>query len=284
MPVVNANGTEIFYERNGQGQPLLLLPGLGLDHSYYRLGEPLFRPHFETILVDPRGIGKSRKDIADYSAELWADDFAEMLDKIGVDSAHILGSSLGGAIALAMAVRHPMKVKSLIPVGAFTELTRSVELNYSLRKKLIAKIGMGDEMAEFMGLWIMTRDFIETDAGEKVLQSSKENVKKNSPELYVRFLDAILRMGRRIPGQAEPQLTASLRSIRAPTLVLCADNDHFIPAHLSKIIADAIPGARYLEIPGGGHIPFIEKPEDSARAVIDFVSSLAVREPRRAAG
>ena len=63
-----------------------------------------------------------------------------------------------------------------------------------LRSKLIAKIGMGDEMAEFMGLWIMTRDFIETEAGEKVLESSKQNVKNNSPELYARFLDAILRM------------------------------------------------------------------------------------------
>jgi pimeloyl-ACP methyl ester carboxylesterase len=277
MPLVNANGTEIYYERNGRGDPLLLVPGLGLDHTYYKLGEPLLRESFETILVDPRGIGKSRKDVADYTAQLWADDFAAMLDTIGIPSAHVLGSSLGGAVALAMGARHPTKVKSLIPVGAFTELTRSVELNYALRKKLIAKIGMGDEMAEFMGLWIMTRDFIETEAGEKVLESSKQNVKNNSPELYARFLDAILRMGRRTPGHPEPELTASLRSIRAPTLVLCADNDHFIPAHLSKVIAEAIPGALYQEIPGGGHIPFIEKPRETARAVIDFINSLRVR-------
>ena len=57
MPIVNANGTELYYERNGQGEPILLLPGLGLDHTYYKLGEPLIRHHFETILVDPRGIG-----------------------------------------------------------------------------------------------------------------------------------------------------------------------------------------------------------------------------------
>jgi pimeloyl-ACP methyl ester carboxylesterase len=284
MPIVSCNGTEIYYERNGRGEPLLLLPGLGLDHTYYKLGEPLLRESFETILVDPRGIGRSRKDLVDYSAELWADDFAALLAAIDLPKVHVLGSSLGGAVALAMGVRHPAKVKSLIPVGAFTELSRSVELNYALRKRLIAKIGMGDELAEFMGLWIMTRDFIETEAGERVLESSKQNVKNNSPELYARFLDAILRMGRRIPGQPEPELTACLRSVRAPTLVLCADNDHFIPAKLSKLIADTIPGAIYREIPGGGHIPFIEKPRETVRAVTEFIDSLSIQAPRGVVG
>lgn len=285
MPVSEANGTKLFCQRNGTGEPLLLIPGLGLDHTYYRLGEPMLREAFETILVDPRGVGQSQKDDVDYSAELWADDFADLLDRIGVDSAHVLGSSLGGTIALAMAVRHPHKVRSLIVVGGFSELTRSVELNYALRKKLIAKIGMGDELAEFMGLWIMTREFIETDAGHKVLEASKENVKKNLPELYVRFLDSILRLGRRESGQQLPALTASLKGINAPTLVLCADNDHFIPARLSQIIAENIPGARYQEIPGGGHIPFIEKPAESASAVIEFGTSLSsVAAGRRGAG
>jgi pimeloyl-ACP methyl ester carboxylesterase len=284
MPLVNANGAELYYERHGAGEPLLLLPGLGLDHTYYGLAEPLLRAHFETILVDPRGIGRSSKDVVDYSAELWADDFAYLLDSIGIDRAHILGSSLGGTIAIALALRHPRKARSVIPVGAFTELSRSVELNYALRKKLIEKIGMGDEMAEFMGLWIMTRDFIETEDGERMLAASKKNVKNNSPELYVRFLDAILRLGRRIPSQPTPALTAALQSIKVPALVLCADNDHFIPARLSEIIAENIPGARYQLIPSGGHIPFIEKPSESAAAVVDFIASLNAKGFKRAVG
>jgi len=63
---------------------------------------------------------------------------------------------------------------------------------------------MGEEMAEFMGLWIMSREFIDSEAGLAVLEASKENVKKNSPDLYERFLDAILQLGRRRPGEPLP--------------------------------------------------------------------------------
>ena len=135
VAVIAVNKTELYYERHGNGEPLLLIPGLGLDHTYYKLGEPIIREKCETILVDPRWIGRSRKDDVDYSAELWADDFAALVQALGIGSAHVLGSSLGGTSALAMAVRHPAQVRSLIVVGGFSELTRSVELNYALRKK-----------------------------------------------------------------------------------------------------------------------------------------------------
>ena len=62
MALAQVNGTEIWYEIQGSGMPLMLFPGLGLDHQYYRLGEPLLRGHARTILLDPRGIGQSRKD------------------------------------------------------------------------------------------------------------------------------------------------------------------------------------------------------------------------------
>lgn len=274
MPLITVNQTEIYYEIQGEGQPILLIPGLGLDNTYYRHGEPLIRENFQTILVDPRGIGKSQKDDVEYTAELWADDYAALLDAINIKKAHILGSSLGGTVALAMGVRHPNKVASLIIAGGFSELTRSVEMNYALRKKMIPKLGMGEEMAEFMGLWIMTREFIDSEDGQKVLEASKKNVQQNSPDLYIRFLDSILLLGRRVPGGEVPKLTKQLNTIKCPTLVLCADNDHFIPSSLSHLIADNITGSIYEEIKNGGHIPFIEKPRESVQCVLKFLQSL----------
>ena len=278
MPTASVNGTEIWYEARGNGHPLMLFPGLGMDRRYYRLGEPLLREACKTVLVDPRGVGRSRKDDPSevhYTSELWADDFAALAREAGWRSVDVLGSSLGGSTAQAMAVRHPDLVRSTIVVGGFSELDRAMEMNFSLRKKMIAKLGMGEELADFMGLSTMTREFMDTDEGLAIMRANQENVRDNDPDLYTAFLDSILWWGRRLPGQEdEPLWTEKIRSISCPTLVLTGDNDYFIPAKFSKIIADAIPGASYVEIPGGGHIPFIEKPEETAEAVASFLEGL----------
>lgn len=274
MPLAQVNQTEIFYEISGQGEPVLMIPGLGLDHTYYALGLPDLTPHMQTITVDPRGVGQSRKDDVNYTVDLWADDFAALVDALGHKSVHVLGTSLGGSIALSMAARHPDKVKSVMAVGAFSELNESVYMNYDLRKRLIGKIGLCEEMADFIALWIMTPQFIETKAGAAVAQNMRANIRKNNPKLYVSFLDAILQLGRRTEGGAEPPLTAKLKNITAPALVACADNDHFIPASLSQVIAKAIPHARYADVPKGGHIPFIENPAAVSKVIVEFLKSL----------
>src|SRR5262245_54878325 len=107
MPDVQITGATLHYEVSGVGAPILLVPGLGLDHSYYRFGIPLLAQRLQVLAVDPRGIGRSTKSPPPYSVEGWADDFAVMIGKLGVGPIHVLGSSLGGAMALALAQRHP---------------------------------------------------------------------------------------------------------------------------------------------------------------------------------
>lgn len=279
MPTASVNGTELWYQIQGEGEPILLLPGLGLDHHYYRFGEPLLRAGLKTILLDPRGIGASRKDAptaVHYTPDLWADDFAALVEHLHLGPVHVLGSSLGGCTAQAMALRHPRLCRSLIPVGSFSEVDRAIQLNFELRKKIIAKCGMGEEIAMFMGLSTLTREFMNTDAGQAAMLANQATVRANSAELYTAFIDSILWWARKLPGQEKtPLVTSELRRITCPTLVLAGDNDTFIPASFSKIIQRAIPGARYVEIPGGGHIPFIERPRETAAAVLGFIGSLS---------
>jgi pimeloyl-ACP methyl ester carboxylesterase len=267
--------TTLHYATSGAGEPILLIPGLGLDHNYYRFGIPLLSRHLQVLAVDPRGIGRSTKSPPPYTVEAWADDFAIMIDKLAFGPIHVLGSSLGGSMALALAQRHPGKLKSLIVVGGFSELDRATELNFRLRLRLIEKLGMSDEVADYMGLWTLTRKFINSDAGFATMRVNQANIRANSAQSYSAFVEALLKWGRCQPGQErEPKFTALLDSIKTPTLVVTSDNDHLIPKELSDLIAARIAGAKLVVMPGAGHIPFMEQPEEVVRIVLEFLAGL----------
>ena len=276
MPDIEIDGaTTLHYATSGAGEPILLIPGLGLDHNYYRFGIPLLSRHLQVLAVDPRGIGGSTKSPPPYTVEAWADDFAVMIDTLAFGPIHVLGSSLGGSMALALAQRHPGKLKSLIVVGGFSELDRATELNFRLRLRLIEKLGMSDEVADYMGLWTLTRKFINSDAGFATMRANQANIRANSAQSYSAFVEALLKWGRCQPGQErEPKFTALLDSIKTPTLVVTSDNDHLIPKELSDLIASRIAGAKLIVMPGAGHIPFMEQPEEVVRIVLEFLAGL----------
>jgi len=276
VPDIEIDGaTTLHYATSGAGEPILLIPGLGLDHNYYRFGIPLLSRHLQVLAVDPRGIGRSTKSPPPYTVEAWADDFAVMIDKLAFGPIHVLGSSLGGSMALALAQRHPGKLKSLIVVGGFSELDRATELNFRLRLRLIEKLGMSDEVADYMGLWTLTRKFINSDAGFATMRANQANIRANSAQSYSAFVEALLKWGRCQPGQErEPKFTALLDSIKTPTLVVTSDNDHLIPKELSDLIAARIAGAKLIVMPGAGHIPFMEQPEEVVRIVLEFLAGL----------
>jgi len=276
MPSKTVRGAEIHYSLTGAGEPLLLIPGLGLDRNYYRLGIPALSQHVAVHAVDPRGIGESTKSAPPYTVESWADDFAELIPQLGCGPMHVLGSSLGGSMALALAVRAPSLVKSLVVVGGFSELDRAAVLNFGLRMRLIERLGMSQEVADYMGLWTMTREFVNSDAGHAQMLANQAIIKRNSPEMYLAFVTSVLAWGRALPGQEhEPKFTTQLAGVRAPTLVIGSGNDQLIPLALSEKIAAAIPGAALHVMPDGGHIPFIEKPDEVVRIVLDFIARVS---------
>jgi len=256
VPDIEIGGATLHYATSGTGKPILLIPVLGLDHTYYRFGIPLLSRHLQVLAVDPRGIGRSTKSPPPYTVEAWADDFARMIDRLGLGPIHVLGSSLGGSMALALAQRHPGTLKSLIVVGGFSELDRATELNFRLRLRLIEKLGMSDEVADYMGLWTLTRKFINSDAGYATMRANQENIRANSAASYSAFVEALLKWGRCQPGQErEPKFTTLLGSIRTPTLVVTSDNDQLIPKELSDLIAARIAGANSSSCPAPATFP-----------------------------
>jgi pimeloyl-ACP methyl ester carboxylesterase len=277
MPYYESRSGRIFIQTEGHGQPILLIPGLGMDHTYYRLATPILAKHFEVHAADPRGIGQSEKR-PPYSVETWAADLGDVIERIGHGPMHVVGSSLGGAMALALAESRPELVRSLTVAGGFSELDRAAVLNFGLRARLIRKLGMSDEVADYMGLWTLTREFINSEEGYVQMKANQENIRKNSAEQYLAFVETVLAWGRCLPGQEnEPKFTKRLPNIKAPTMVLSSDNDHLIPLELSKIVARNISGAKLEVMHGFGHILFVEHPVETVAIVKSFIESLPKR-------
>lgn len=117
MPTVNANNIAIYYEIHGAGEPLMLISGLNSDHTLYRGIVPQLAERYQVIVFDNRGVGQTEKPDIPYSIEMMAEDTAGLLSVLGIERAHILGASMGGRIAVALALQHPELVESLILVS-----------------------------------------------------------------------------------------------------------------------------------------------------------------------
>lgn len=113
MPAVRANNVNLYYEQQGAGEPLVLIPYLAADQACYAFQVADYAKHFTCISVDLRGAGQSDKPDSPYSTELFADDVAAFMQAIGVEKAHISGLSLGAAVGMCLASKHPEKVKTL---------------------------------------------------------------------------------------------------------------------------------------------------------------------------
>src|SRR5580658_714010 len=113
MPVVQANGIDINYEVEGEGEPMVLIPYLAADQACYAFQVAEYAKHFTCYSVDLRGAGLSGKPDGIYTTELFADDVAAFMEAAGIGRAHIFGLSLGAAAGLWLAARRPELVKTL---------------------------------------------------------------------------------------------------------------------------------------------------------------------------
>jgi 3-oxoadipate enol-lactonase len=113
MPVAQANGIEINYDVQGEGEPIVLIPYLAAEQACYAFQVAEYAKHFTCYSVDPRGAGLSSKPEGEYTTELMADDIAAFMAAVGVGRAHIFGLSLGASIGTWVAAKHPELVKSL---------------------------------------------------------------------------------------------------------------------------------------------------------------------------
>jgi pimeloyl-ACP methyl ester carboxylesterase len=271
MPMAPVTNGQLYFEEAGTGELIILLPGLGHDHTYFAKALPLLASVGRVVTPDPRGLGHS-SPAQNYSVEQWASDVLELITQVGAARAHLVGSSLGACVCMQAALDDPARVASLSLVAGFSEIDALLEMNFRTRLKILDAVGLGDVMASHVSMWTLGRSFIATVEGRAQMEKLFASVRKNSPERYRAFIQTILRFGRCEPDQAGlPKLTARLGEIRVPTQVICGAEDIMTPPALSAQMAQRIPGATLHVIPACGHITFTEQPGASARLIVEFL-------------
>jgi 3-oxoadipate enol-lactonase len=259
----DANGARLYYEVYGDGEPLLLIMGLGANHLSWAAQVPVYAREFRVIVFDNRGTGQSDfPEGVDCTIPLLADDAAALLDFLGVDAAHVYGVSMGGMIAQEMALRHPEKVRSLILGATWPGGPHAVAPKPEALQALIDQGAAVDRVVSPALLDVLFSPDYLAKHGSELLQNFQRmaDYPRTSPEVYMAQLLAIERF----------DTYDRLPDIAAPTLVLHGTDDPLLPVANARILAERIPGAKLVLFEGARH-GYMEKQAEADAAVLDFL-------------
>jgi len=263
MPRVRLGDLELFYDTAGTGEPLLLLMGLGGEHGAWRFQRPDFARRYRLVLLDNRDAGASDEAGGPYGTADMAADALALLDHLGIERFHLLGASMGGAIAQHVALQAPTRVATL--VLACTWARTDAFLRAILGGwRLLAERLPPEELLAVQAPWAFTARFLEAPSPEVVAMQAEFRARGilKSVAAYQRQVDACL-------GHDTLDL---LQLLRTPTLVLTGEDDILTPPRYGRAIAAALARAEVVLVPGTGHACFLETPKAFNERVLRFLA------------
>jgi pimeloyl-ACP methyl ester carboxylesterase len=266
MPYAQTNGINLYYEIHGNGEPLVLIPGLGYDGWMWHRMIPGLAEHFQVISIDNRGSGQSDKPAGPYTAPLLAADVAGLLDAFDLPKAHVMGHSMGGFIAQALAIDYPGRVDRLIlsatnfggprhipitpeAMAVLTDL--SGDPLERLRRGIAVSCApdFAEKNPEFVDYWVNYRVQHAID-----------------PAGY----QAQLGIGLSLLAEAA-SFEHKLEHVPTPTLIMFGEHDKVVPPDNAALLAAKLPRTEVQILPGAGHFFPFETPEAANAAIIAFL-------------
>jgi pimeloyl-ACP methyl ester carboxylesterase len=266
MPQVHANGIDIYYETYGSGDPVVLISGLGYDHWMWHLMVPGLAEHFQVVVFDSRGVGQTDKPPGPYNALMLAQDTAGLMQALGIDQAAVMGHSMGGFVAQALALSRPEMVSKLILSATNFGGPRHIPVT-------------PEAMAVLSD---MQSDPIERLRRGIAISTAPGFVEEN-PELVQEWLDyrvahplsatgyqAQMSIGLALIAE-EAAFERRLKNLQMPTLILFGAHDKVVPPGNAELMANEIPDSRIHILPNAGHFFPFEVPKEAVAVVTDFL-------------
>lgn len=241
---------ELWADTRGEGPDVLMIPGLGDVVEAWEGQFDAFAGRYRLTAFDNRWAGRSSKPESPTTTAAMADDAAALLDAKGIERAHVVGSSMGSAVAQELALRHPGAVRSLVLVGSWARADHYFRHCFEFFRRLGRESADERELLEAFFLWVYSPAAHDDGTVDSILEAALAFPYPQSREGYGHHLDA-----------CDGHDTADrLSEIEAPTLVLTGDVDRICPPHLGREVADGIAGAEQVVVAGQGHQPFQEDP------------------------
>ena len=262
MAFINNQGAKIYWDEQGAGEPVLLIMGLGYPSDMWYRTRPRLAAQYRTITLDNRGVGRSDMPPGPYPIALMASDAAGVLDAAGMDSAHVYGVSMGGMIAQEFALQYPKRVRSLILGCTAAGGPLVVRAEPEVNEMLMSRGNMSPEEAAEAAVPFIYDSATSRERIDEDIARRKDWFPR--PEAYMAQLQGILSW----------EAYSRLSQISVPTLVIHGESDRLVPAGNGKLIAERIPGAKFVLLPHAGHLFTTDQPEASHHAIMEFLASL----------
>jgi len=263
MPTVQANGIDIYYEVEGEGEPMVLIPYLAADQACYAFQVAEYEKHFTCFSVDLRGAGLSGKPAGDYTTELLADDVAAFMQAAGIGQAHIFGLSLGAAAGMWLAAKYPERVKSLSLHSAWDAtdpFLRVIVQGWQLMAQALESVT--EMVIQGIFPWCLTPELY---AARPDYIDALAKFVRGRPMPPV---DAFVRQSRAVLGH---DATPVLGSIQAPTLITFGRHDQVTSTRFAAPLTERIPNTELIIFEDCAHTPIYENVEGFNTQTLAFL-------------
>lgn len=254
------DGTRLYYEELGQGEPLLLISGQGSDHTGWDAVRDDFAARYRVVVYDHRGTGQSDKPAEPpYTTRGFAQDAIALLDHLGIARAHAYGVSMGGRICQWLGIEHASRIGALVSGCTTPGNAHGVRRPAEVDERMANPLADPDAAVTAMLLSMFTPDWIERHPKIKQLYMQREPIPPYAQKLHYQ-------------ASEEHDSWNLLPTISVPTLVIHGSNDEVNPTANAYLLAERIPGAELYIVQGGRHGYFIEFREEASRVVLDFLA------------
>lgn len=263
MRSVQTSSITMHYSEAGEGEPLLCIMGITAPGSVWEAHVDEWSKHYRCIMPDNRGVGLSDKPAENYTSAMMADDYATLMDELGIQSAKVIGCSMGSIIAQQLLIRHPEKVKSAVLMCSWARCDTKAKAIFTHMENCKARF-TPSEFTHYIHNLIFSKQFLDDEENAQSLREGEEASNDDpSPQPLVGLL-----------GQSHACKTHdvfdSLTQVSSPCLVIGGEDDQFTPLWMSMEVATQLKNSETYFYKGRGHAFHFEEIEDFNQRVLEW--------------